>query len=552
MDAEDGHPRTGMAELERQGFTPEFVRAVASHADFLGVPRETPMEKALYAVDELSGFLMACAYVRPQGIHGLAPKSVKKKMKTPAFAAAIDRDEMRAGAEDLGVDFDEHVDDRDRRARGPLGRARARRRRSRVILYEHPSSGNCLKCPRDARPGRRGLRARRARPVRRRDPHARALRPQPRRPHPGARARFGRVPRRVRRDPALPRRGHRVPARRPAPAGAGPRLDVLRAEPGRGEHRRRALPGPERPGRTASRRSSPTGSAAAATPSPRSSAASATATSWSGTPTPSPTSRSTATSTSRTTPACPSRSTSTSPRGSSGSRRCRASRSRWLPCRHTRATARSEPACLARLLVPVPAEAEEPVVAAPAGDLLPEPRGLVVRGPEVDPGPHPRVDDVLDRPARAGCSRGSRHSGSWSRTPHDPSRGTPGAWRRTHSPRSRGRRGGRGRAGSRSAAPRDPRPRCRGCRPSPPAGSPGTGARTGSAACRSTPRSARPPRSGMRARRSGRCWRSTGARGSRCPAGAPTTSRRRSTCPRTSRPSSAHRSSCRSRAGRSP
>jgi putative nucleotidyltransferase with HDIG domain len=109
MDAEDGHPRTGMAELERQGFTPEFVRAVASHADFLGVPRETPMEKTLFAVDELSGFIMACAYVRPQGIHGLTPKSVKKKMKTPAFAAAIDRDAMRAGAEALGVDFDEHV-----------------------------------------------------------------------------------------------------------------------------------------------------------------------------------------------------------------------------------------------------------------------------------------------------------------------------------------------------------------------------------------------------------------------------------------------------------
>jgi predicted hydrolase (HD superfamily) len=67
------------------------------------------MEKALYAVDELSGFVMACAYVRPQGIHGLTPKSVKKKMKTPAFAAAVNRDDLRAGAEALGVDFDEHV-----------------------------------------------------------------------------------------------------------------------------------------------------------------------------------------------------------------------------------------------------------------------------------------------------------------------------------------------------------------------------------------------------------------------------------------------------------
>jgi putative nucleotidyltransferase with HDIG domain len=108
-DAATGHPRMGMEELERRGFTPAFVRAVASHADYLDVPRESPLEKALYAVDELSGFVMACAYVRPDGIHGMTPKSVKKKMKTPAFAAAVDRDDLRRGAEELGVDFDEHV-----------------------------------------------------------------------------------------------------------------------------------------------------------------------------------------------------------------------------------------------------------------------------------------------------------------------------------------------------------------------------------------------------------------------------------------------------------
>ena len=108
-DLETGHPRHALAELERLGFSDEFVRAVASHADFLEVSRDSPMEKALYAVDELSGFVMACAYVRPQGIHGLTPKSVKKKMKTPAFAAAIGREELREGAEALGVDFDEHV-----------------------------------------------------------------------------------------------------------------------------------------------------------------------------------------------------------------------------------------------------------------------------------------------------------------------------------------------------------------------------------------------------------------------------------------------------------
>ena len=108
-DLETGHPRVALKELEAQGFSPEFVRAVASHADFLGVSRDSSMEKTLFAVDELCGFVMACAYVRPEGIHGMTPKSVKKKMKTPAFAAAVNRDEMRVGAEELGVDFDEHV-----------------------------------------------------------------------------------------------------------------------------------------------------------------------------------------------------------------------------------------------------------------------------------------------------------------------------------------------------------------------------------------------------------------------------------------------------------
>jgi predicted hydrolase (HD superfamily) len=98
-----------LTELEARGYPPELVRGVASHADFLEVSRDSPMEKTLFAVDELCGFLMACAYVRPQGIHGMTPKSVKKKMKTPAFAAAINREELREGEELLGVDFDEHL-----------------------------------------------------------------------------------------------------------------------------------------------------------------------------------------------------------------------------------------------------------------------------------------------------------------------------------------------------------------------------------------------------------------------------------------------------------
>ncbi len=67
------------------------------------------MEKALFAVDELCGFILACAYVRPEGLVGLTPKSVKKKLKQPSFAAAVNREELRHGAEELGVDFDEHL-----------------------------------------------------------------------------------------------------------------------------------------------------------------------------------------------------------------------------------------------------------------------------------------------------------------------------------------------------------------------------------------------------------------------------------------------------------
>jgi putative nucleotidyltransferase with HDIG domain len=108
-DAENGHPRTILRYLREQDIDPEIVDAIAGHAPFLGVARETAMAKTLYAVDELSGFIVACAYVRPEGIHGMTPKSVKKKLKTPAFAAAVNRDEVREGAEELGVDFDDHI-----------------------------------------------------------------------------------------------------------------------------------------------------------------------------------------------------------------------------------------------------------------------------------------------------------------------------------------------------------------------------------------------------------------------------------------------------------
>ncbi|MGA2471202.1 MAG: HDIG domain-containing metalloprotein [Solirubrobacteraceae bacterium] len=109
-DLENGHPRYAMRELSERGYPQELVRAVASHADFLAVARETSMEKALYAVDELCGFILACAYVRPERLHGMTAKSVKKKLKQPSFAAAVGREELRQGAADLGVDFDEHLE----------------------------------------------------------------------------------------------------------------------------------------------------------------------------------------------------------------------------------------------------------------------------------------------------------------------------------------------------------------------------------------------------------------------------------------------------------
>lgn len=108
-DEENGHPRTALRLFEELGWPHELIDAVAGHATFLGVPRETQMAKALFAVDELSGFIAACALVRPTGIEGMKPKSVKKKLTTPSFAAGVNRDEVRQGAEELGVDFDEHI-----------------------------------------------------------------------------------------------------------------------------------------------------------------------------------------------------------------------------------------------------------------------------------------------------------------------------------------------------------------------------------------------------------------------------------------------------------
>lgn len=108
-DPESGHPRMALAELERLGYPPALIEAVAGHADWMGVPRETRMAKNLYAVDELSGFVAACARVRPTGLQGMTPKSVKKKLKTPSFAAGVDRDAVDRATVELGVERDELI-----------------------------------------------------------------------------------------------------------------------------------------------------------------------------------------------------------------------------------------------------------------------------------------------------------------------------------------------------------------------------------------------------------------------------------------------------------
>jgi putative nucleotidyltransferase with HDIG domain len=108
-DLETGHPRHAIKELTERGYPQEVIDAVAGHAEFMGVPRETRMAKTLYAVDELSGFVAACALVRPTGIEGMKPKSVKKKLKQPSFAAAVNREEVQRGIDELGVEVDEHI-----------------------------------------------------------------------------------------------------------------------------------------------------------------------------------------------------------------------------------------------------------------------------------------------------------------------------------------------------------------------------------------------------------------------------------------------------------
>ena len=102
------HPRRIVAWLEERG-EPEVAHAVSAHYTKWGVSYETQLDRALLACDELTGFVCACALVRPEGIATLTPKSVKKKLKSKGFAAGVERDEVAAGAEMLGVDLGEHI-----------------------------------------------------------------------------------------------------------------------------------------------------------------------------------------------------------------------------------------------------------------------------------------------------------------------------------------------------------------------------------------------------------------------------------------------------------
>jgi putative nucleotidyltransferase with HDIG domain len=105
----DQHPQDGAPLLREEGYDEEIVQTVLSHAEHLGLPRDTPLKKALFASDEMSGFIHACGLVRPTGLDGLEPKSVRKKLKQPSFAAGVHRDEVYAGAEALGVELDQHI-----------------------------------------------------------------------------------------------------------------------------------------------------------------------------------------------------------------------------------------------------------------------------------------------------------------------------------------------------------------------------------------------------------------------------------------------------------
>ena len=104
------HPAEGAKILRQLGYSEEIIRAILSHADYSGVARQSPLEHTLFACDEIAGFLTACTYVRPsKSILDLEVDSVKKRLKDKAFARGVSRDDVRKGAEELGIPLEEHI-----------------------------------------------------------------------------------------------------------------------------------------------------------------------------------------------------------------------------------------------------------------------------------------------------------------------------------------------------------------------------------------------------------------------------------------------------------
>ena len=109
--SQEDHPFRGEEILKQRGYPDWFRRAILSHANYSGVPRESDLEQALFACDELCGFITACALVMPnKSLHELKPKSVRKRLKAKAFAASVNRDDITTGAEQLGVELDPHIE----------------------------------------------------------------------------------------------------------------------------------------------------------------------------------------------------------------------------------------------------------------------------------------------------------------------------------------------------------------------------------------------------------------------------------------------------------
>jgi len=106
---QDEHPRVGVAFLRTRGVDEEILHAIMAHAPYTGTARDTAMARHLFAVDELAGFIVACAKVRPDGLASLEPASVRKKLKNLAFAAAVSRDDIATGIAELGVDEHAHI-----------------------------------------------------------------------------------------------------------------------------------------------------------------------------------------------------------------------------------------------------------------------------------------------------------------------------------------------------------------------------------------------------------------------------------------------------------